>query len=121
MELQAQNQVYNAFKEAGLEKEARQLSETIKDNNGNIKVVPALGHYIALLDNILDTNNHKNPDNSGITYSLYVKSKYFITGFFNSENFYKKGAELIFNGLLNNNRLENFESKVKFLLENGSK
>ena len=51
---QEQNQIYNAFKEAGLEKEARKLSETIKDNKGKNIVVPALGHYIAIVDNILE-------------------------------------------------------------------
>jgi len=43
------NQVYNAFVEAGLKEEANRLSTTI-----NGKVQPALGHYIAVVDNILE-------------------------------------------------------------------
>ncbi|MEK6936293.1 MAG: hypothetical protein AABW67_05890, partial [Nanoarchaeota archaeon] len=63
---QPQNQIYNAFKEAGLEKEARTLSISgvikrrekkiiISDLASYLEpwriVMPAIGHYIAIVDN----------------------------------------------------------------------
>ena len=42
---------YNAFVEAGFAREANTLSETRKIK-GRTRVVPAIGHYIAVLDNL---------------------------------------------------------------------
>jgi hypothetical protein len=53
------NQIYNAFVEAGLGTEARQLS-TQKVVDGVLRKVAGLGHYIAILDSLLgniDTSN----------------------------------------------------------------
>ncbi|GAG53065.1 unnamed protein product, partial [marine sediment metagenome] len=46
------NQIYDLFKEAGLEMEAQKLSTTNKRG----KIVSAIGHYIAIVDNILELN-----------------------------------------------------------------
>jgi len=54
--------IYNAFVEAGLEKEADRLSTTITDKDGNQKKVSGLGHYIAILDSHLDKNYDSTKD-----------------------------------------------------------
>ena len=46
------NEIYNAFIEAGLSREANRLSET-QAVEGRNRVAPAIGHYIAVLDNML--------------------------------------------------------------------
>jgi hypothetical protein len=57
--------IYNTFKESGFEKEARYLSTTVIDAKGNQKKVTGLGHYIAILDNMLELDKimPNRPDN----------------------------------------------------------
>jgi len=52
-EIESINQVLNLFKEAGLEKEALQLSTTIIKKDGTQIKQTSIGHYIAIVDNML--------------------------------------------------------------------
>jgi len=47
------NEIYQAFVNAGFKKDAIKLSETVRIKNRSI-IRPALGHYIAILDDIKD-------------------------------------------------------------------
>jgi hypothetical protein len=46
---QDNNKIYNEFKKAGLEKQVRQMSTSVDG-----KIIPSLGHYVAILDNLLE-------------------------------------------------------------------
>ena len=51
--MENKNQIYNAFIEAGLKSEANCLSKT----DSKKKIIPGLGHYIALLDADINRND----------------------------------------------------------------
>ena len=78
------NQIYNAFVEAGLEKEVNKLSETVKTQSGS-RIRPAIGHYIALCEEGI-ANVHGVYDN--FSRFLFYKAKDIVENYINkSKNF----------------------------------
>lgn len=85
------NQIYNAFAEAGLGAEARQMS-TQKIVNGVLRIVPGLGHYIAFLDSFCYNacNNNlsikESPKNAKATHELVEESRENIKKFVENQS-----------------------------------
>ena len=66
----AKNEMYNAFCKAGLNIEARTLSETVKG-----KIVPAIGHYVALHNSVATEHNEEMRVAVKNVLSNYIRSK----------------------------------------------
>lgn len=79
------NEIYQAFVNAGFKKEAIKLSETVRTEKGP-KIRPALGHYIAILDNIID-----KPYIDRRLKEMFIQAEYKIEDFL--YNLHIKGPE----------------------------
>ncbi|MDD5192665.1 MAG: hypothetical protein PHH54_04810 [Candidatus Nanoarchaeia archaeon] len=125
------NQIYNAFKEAGLESEARKLSTT-----KNQEVVPAIGRYIVLMESALEERadgdgllDIVDTDDSGLesedskrhrelANSKYNEAKEGILDYFRSSDYQIAITNLMSKDKLRKNEdFYQFENTVKKLME----